>query len=69
MKALGVRLAMDDFGTGYSSLSNLGRFPVDILVPPSASQSGAEAADAGLAAAVVALGETLYLQSSPRASS
>jgi EAL domain-containing protein (putative c-di-GMP-specific phosphodiesterase class I) len=62
MKALGVRLAMDDFGTGYSSLSYLSRFPVDILKMDRSFLEAESDADSGLAAAVVALGETLDMQ-------
>ena len=58
-----MRLAMDDFGTGYSSLSYLSRFPVDILkMDRSFLRDGATPETAGLATAVVALGETLNLE-------
>jgi diguanylate cyclase (GGDEF)-like protein/PAS domain S-box-containing protein len=59
LKELGVRLAMDDFGTGYSSLSYLGRFPVDILKMDRSFL--AEDKNEPLAAAVIALGESLSL--------
>jgi EAL domain-containing protein (putative c-di-GMP-specific phosphodiesterase class I) len=63
LKQLGVRLAMDDFGTGYSSLSYLSRFPVDILkMDRSFLRDDAAPEMAGLATAVVSLGETLELE-------
>jgi diguanylate cyclase (GGDEF)-like protein/PAS domain S-box-containing protein len=63
LKALGVRLAMDDFGTGYSSLSYLSRFPVDILkMDRSFLRDGASPHTSGLAAAVIALGDTMRLE-------
>jgi diguanylate cyclase (GGDEF)-like protein/PAS domain S-box-containing protein len=60
LKSLGVLLAMDDFGTGYSSLSYLSRFPVDIL-KMDRSFLAAEHENSGLAAAIIALGNSLNL--------
>jgi diguanylate cyclase (GGDEF)-like protein/PAS domain S-box-containing protein len=60
LKALGVLLAMDDFGTGHSSLSYLSRFPVDIL-KMDRSFLASEHKDSGLAAAIIALGNSLNL--------
>jgi diguanylate cyclase (GGDEF)-like protein/PAS domain S-box-containing protein len=63
LKDLGVRLAMDDFGTGYSSLSYLSKFPVDILkMDRSFLHEDATPETAGLATAVVSLGDTLNLE-------
>jgi diguanylate cyclase (GGDEF)-like protein len=64
LKALGVRLAIDDFGTGYSSLSYLARLPVDILKVDKAFVAGVRrgTSEARLAATVVALANTLGLQ-------
>jgi diguanylate cyclase (GGDEF)-like protein len=63
LKELDVRLAMDDFGTGYSSLSYLSKFPVDILkMDRSFLREDASPETAGLATAVVSLGETLNLE-------
>jgi diguanylate cyclase (GGDEF)-like protein/PAS domain S-box-containing protein len=60
LKSLGVLLAMDDFGTGYSSLSYLSRFPVDILKMDRSFLSS-EHDQASLAAAIIALGNSLSL--------
>jgi EAL domain-containing protein (putative c-di-GMP-specific phosphodiesterase class I) len=63
LKQLGVRLAMDDFGTGYSSLSYLSKFPVDVLkMDRSFLREDASPETAGLATAVVSLGDTLNLE-------
>ncbi|MBX3702427.1 MAG: EAL domain-containing protein [Steroidobacteraceae bacterium] len=64
LRKLGVRIAIDDFGTGLSSLSYLHRFPIDIL---KIDRSFVEQLDriedgAGLARAIITLGETLGLE-------
>jgi diguanylate cyclase (GGDEF)-like protein/PAS domain S-box-containing protein len=63
LKGIGVRLAIDDFGTGYSSLSYLQRFPVDVLKIDKAfvDDVAAGGSQAALARTIVALGETLSL--------
>ncbi|MEX0735542.1 MAG: EAL domain-containing protein [Steroidobacteraceae bacterium] len=64
LKKLGVRIAIDDFGTGYSSLSYLHRFPIDILKIDRSfvEQLGNIDEGAGLARAIITLGETLGLE-------
>jgi len=64
LKSLGVRLAIDDFGTGYSSLGYLHRFPIDILKIDKSFVDGVgtTGSEPALARAVIALGETLRLQ-------
>lgn len=63
LKALGVSLAIDDFGTGYSSLSYLQRYPIDILKIDKAFIDDLDKEGEGpvLASAIVALGETLRM--------
>ncbi len=64
LKALGVRLAIDDFGTGYSSLSYLKHLPVDIVKIDKefVDDIARGPQEAALAGAIVALSETLHLQ-------
>ena len=61
---MGVGLALDDFGTGYSGLTHLRRFPIDRLKIDGSLTGGivANADDAALAAAVIALAHSLRLR-------
>ncbi len=64
LRSHGVRVAVDDFGTGYSSLSYLRHLPVDIIKIDRTfvASLDPERPEAGLAQAVVRIGETLSLQ-------
>lgn len=61
LRHLGVRVVIDDFGTGYFSLSHLRQFPVDALKIASefVQVSSADARSAALAGAIVALSQSL----------
>jgi diguanylate cyclase (GGDEF)-like protein/PAS domain S-box-containing protein len=64
LKRLGCRLAIDDFGTGYSSLAYLQQFPVDILKIDKSftDRIGTGVEESPIARAIVALGNTISLQ-------
>jgi diguanylate cyclase (GGDEF)-like protein/PAS domain S-box-containing protein len=57
----GIILAVDDFGTGYSSLSYLRRFNMDVLKIDKSfiDHVGTDSKDSALAAAMVAMGNSL----------
>jgi diguanylate cyclase (GGDEF)-like protein/PAS domain S-box-containing protein len=64
LKALGVTLSIDDFGTGHSSLSRLKLFNVDCLKIDRSlvKDCAADAYDAALCRATIALGRALGLE-------
>jgi diguanylate cyclase (GGDEF)-like protein/PAS domain S-box-containing protein len=64
LKSLGVTLSIDDFGTGHSSLSRLKLFNVDCLKIDRSlvKDCAADAYDAALCRATIALGRALGLE-------
>ncbi len=64
IRKMGISLTVDDFGTGYSSLSYLKDFPLDALKIDRAfvAEIGHEAGGEMLAAAVIAIGQSLGLK-------
>ncbi len=64
IRGVGIQLSVDDFGTGYSSLNYLRNFPIDVI---KIDQSfvvdiGGDGGGAMLAAAVIAIGQSLGLK-------
>jgi EAL domain-containing protein (putative c-di-GMP-specific phosphodiesterase class I) len=64
LRGEGFTVAIDDFGTGYSSLGYLQRFPIDILKIDKSfvDDVGRGDGNSALARAVIALGDTLRLE-------
>jgi diguanylate cyclase (GGDEF)-like protein len=64
LRLLGVGVVIDDFGTGYFSLSHLRQFPVDALKIASefVQVSNTDARSAALAGAIVALSQSLDIE-------
>ncbi len=64
LRGMGVRVALDDFGTGYASLARLRELPVDELKVDQGfvRRVAADAADAAVVGAIVALGHALGLE-------
>jgi len=64
IKSMGIQLAIDDFGTGYATLSYLKYVPADLLKIDSSFLSNitANAEDAAIVKAIIAMAHTLNLQ-------
>lgn len=64
LKELGFSVAIDDFGTGHCSLNYLKRFPLDALkiAPSLIADVTADAGNAAIVRAVIALGRGLNLR-------
>jgi len=64
LRGLGIRVALDDFGTGDASLTRLRELPVDELKVDQGfvRRVAADAADAAVVGAIVALGHALGLE-------
>jgi len=64
LRALGIRIAIDDFGTGHTTLRHLQHLDVDIVkIDRSFVDTVAEDGRDGIAAAVIALAQTLGMHS------